>query len=235
MIIIQSFSRLTIFVVFLILVSTVCVKPTIALAQENDAPLLEEIIVTAQRREQSLQEVPISVEVFSGTEIRRQGYRDLDDLANFSATVLILPRVQDQDISIRGFGTTGNALTLDQAAPTFVDGIHFGRSPQTKSAFMDIESIEVLKGPQPVYFGQNATAGAFNIRSRRPTGSWETDVSLEYGSNTTAALDFGVGGPISDTFGLRVAGKYDTSDGYLRAVVTQDKLGEVEHSGGRVM
>jgi len=235
MITIQSFSRQTIIVVFLILVSTVALKPTIVLAQENDAPLLEEIIVTAQRREQSLQEVPISIEVFSGAEIRRQGYRDIDDLANFSATVLILPRVQDQDVSIRGFGTTGNALTLDQAAPTFVDGIHFGRSSQSKLAFMDVESIEVLKGPQPVYFGQNATAGAFNIRSRRPTDTWEGDASLEYGSNTTAAFDFGVGGPISDTVGIRVAGKYDTSDGYLTDVVTQDKIGDYENIGGRVM
>ena len=235
MITIQSFSRQTFIVVFLTLVSTVALKPTIVLAQENDALLLEEIIVTAQRREQSLQEVPISIEVFSGTEIRRQGYRDIDDLANFSATVLILPRVQDQDVSIRGFGTTGNALTLDQAAPTFVDGIHFGRSSQSKLAFMDIESIEVLKGPQPVYFGQNATAGAFNIRSRRPSDSWEADASLEYGENNTAALDFGFGGPLSDTVGIRVAGKYDTSDGYLRDVVTQDMLGEYENVGGRVM
>lgn len=232
---IQSFSKQTFVFVFLILVAIVSLKPTTVLAQDDNALALEEIVVTAQRREQSLQEVPISVEVFSGKDIRKQGYRDLDDLANFSASVLILPRVQDQDVSIRGFGTTGNALTLDQAAPTFVDGIHFGRSSQTKLAFMDIESIEVLKGPQPVFFGQNATAGAFNIRSRRPTDSWETDVSLEFGDNATSALDFGVGGPLSDTFGIRVAGKYDTSDGYLKDVVSGDLLGDYENIGGRLM
>ena len=197
--------------------------------------MLEEIIVTAQRREQSLQEVPISVEVFSGNLIRQQGWRDLDDLANFSPTVLILPRVQDQDISIRGFGTTGNALTLDQAAPTFIDGIHFGRSSQTKLAFMDLESIEVLKGPQPVYFGQNAVAGAFNIRSRRPTESWEANVDLELSEDETYALDFGVGGPLTDTFGIRVSGKYDTSDGYMKDVVTQRLQGDYENVGGRVI
>ncbi|MCZ6656648.1 MAG: TonB-dependent receptor [Gammaproteobacteria bacterium] len=196
---------------------------------------MEEIIVTAQRREQSLQEVPISIEVFDGREIRQQGFRDIDDLANFSPTVLILPRVQDQDVSIRGFGTTGNALTLDQTAPTFVDGIHFGRSSQSRLAFMDLQSVEVLKGPQPVYFGQNATAGAFNIRSRRPTDSWEANVDLEYSENETAALDFGVGGPLSDTFGIRVAGKYDTTEGYLKDVVTRNMLGDYENIGGRVM
>ena len=222
-------------VVFLMLVSIASLNPTTVLAQADDGLVLEEIIVTAQRREQSLQQVPISIEVFSGTEIRRQGYRDMDDLANFSASVLILPRVQDQDISIRGFGTTGNALTLDQAAPTFLDGIHFGRSSQSKLAFMDIESIEVLKGPQPVYFGQNATAGAFNIRSRKPTDMFETNASLEFGSNSTTALDFGVGGPISDTWGYRIAGKYDTSDGYLEQVTSDRLLGDYENSGGRLI
>ncbi len=147
MISIQSFRRQTSFVLILTAVSIASLKPDTVLAQADDALVLEEIIVTAQRREQSLQQVPISVEVFSGNVIRQQGFRDLDDLANFSPTVLILPRVQDQDVSIRGFGTTGNALTLDQAAPTFVDGIHFGRSSQTKLAFMDLESIEVLKPP----------------------------------------------------------------------------------------
>ena len=235
MITIRPFSKQAFYVVVLTLVSIVSLQPTTVLAQADDALVLEEIIVTAQRREQSLQEVPISVEVFSGTEIRRQGYRDIDDLANFSPTVLILPRVQDQDVSIRGFGTTGNALTLDQASPTFVDGIHFGRGPQSRMAFMDLASVEVLKGPQPVYFGQNATAGAFNIRSRRPTDAWEANVDLEFAENETAALDFGVGGPLSDTFGIRVAGKYDTTDGYLKDMVTQRMLGDFENIGGRVI
>ena len=189
---IQSFSKQTFYVVFLTLVSIAYLKPTTVLAQADDALVLEEIIVTAQRREQSLQEVPISIEVFSGAVIRQQGFRDLDDLANYSTTVLILPRVQDQDVSIRGFGTTGNALTLDQAAPTFIDGIHFGRSSQTKLAFMDVQSIEVLKGPQPVYFGQNAVAGAFNLRSRRPTDSWQADVDPEFSENQQSRLDLGV-------------------------------------------
>ena len=164
----QSAYKPAFYILFVAVLSYVVLIPTIVLAQESEIQMLEEVVVTAQRREQFIQDVPISIEVYNGSVIRKQGYRDMDALANFSPTVLILPRVQDQDISIRGFGTTGNALTLDQAAPTFVDGIHFGRSSQIRLAFMDLESVEVLKGPQPVYFGQNATAGAFNIRSRRP-------------------------------------------------------------------
>lgn len=208
-------------------------QPAVVFAQDGSLSL-DEIVVTAQRREQSLQEVPIAIEVFSGDEIRKQGFRDLDDLANFSPTVLIEPRTQDQDVAIRGFGTTGNTLTHDQAAPFFVDGIHFGRQSQVKLAFLDVESLEVLKGPQPVYFGQNATAGAFNIRSRRPTESWEGYINAEFASDATNELTFGIGGPINDQWGIRVAGVHETSEGYLDYVVTGEPYGAYENNGGRV-
>ncbi len=231
---IRSFSKNTFFAVSLVLVSFLYMQPMPALAQDEGL-VLDEITVTAQRREQSLQDVPISIEVFSGAEIRQQGYRDMDDLANFSTTVLIEPRVQDQDVSIRGFGTTGNALTLDAATPFFVDGIHFGRQSQIKLAFLDVESVEVLKGPQPVYFGQNATAGAFNIRSRRPTDTWVGYVNAEFASDSTEELTFGIGGPLNDQWGIRVAGMHETSAGYLNYVVTGAPYGAYENTGGRVM
>ena len=130
------------------------------------AQVLEEVIVTAQRREQSLQEVPVSVEAFSSVEILKQGYRDLNELSQFSPSVFISDEhPTENDQSIRGFGTFGRNLTLEQAVPIFVDGIHFGRPAQVKLAFLDVGRLEVLKGPQPVFFGQNATAGAFNIIS----------------------------------------------------------------------
>lgn len=219
---------------FIASIAIAAVAPTTQVFAQDGGLTLEEIVVTAQRRAQSLQEVPIAIEVFSGEEIRKQGFRDLDDLANFSPTVLIEPRTQDQDVAIRGFGTTGNTLTHDQAAPFFVDGIHFGRQSQVKLAFMDVESLEVLKGPQPVYFGQNATAGAFNIRSRRPTESWEGYINAEFASDATNELTFGIGGPINDKWGIRVAGTHETSEGYLDYVVTGAPYGAYENNGGRV-
>jgi len=216
------------------LLAVALLQPNIVFAQ-SDTLALDEIVVTAQRREQSLMDVPVAVEVFSGSLIRQQGFRDLDDLANFSPTVLIETRVQDQDVAIRGVGTTGNTLTHDQAAPFFLDGIHFGRQSQAKLAFLDIESLEVLKGPQPVYFGMNATAGAFNIRSRRPGDSWEGYLNAELSSNNTGEFTFGVGGPINDKWGIRVAGMHEATDGYMKYVVTQDMIGGYESNGGRVM
>ncbi|MDH3547546.1 MAG: TonB-dependent receptor plug domain-containing protein, partial [Gammaproteobacteria bacterium] len=232
---IQMFGQRAVYALVAAFVTTVFVFPTALRAQQQDTLALEEIVVTAQRRAQSLQEVPIAIEVFTGNELRRQGFRDLDDLANFSPTVLIEPRVQDQDVSIRGFGTTGNALTLDAATPFFVDGIHFGRPSQIKLAFLDAESVEVLKGPQPVYFGQNATAGAFNIRSRRPTETWEGYINAEVSSDDTKELTFAAGGPLSDRWGMRVAGMHESSDGYLDYVVTGEPYGAYENNGARLM
>src|SRR5690606_7306154 len=118
---------------------------------------------------------------------------------------------------------------------TLFQSIHFGRSSQVKLAFLDVQSVEVLKGPQPVYFGQNATAGAFNIRSRRPTDTWQGYVNAEAGSDNTQEFTFGVGGPINDQWGIRVAGAYETTDGYLDYVVTGEPLGAYESTGGRVV
>ena len=211
-------------------------QPGWVVAQEAGIEL-EEVTVTAQRRTESLQEVPISIEVYSGAELDLQGYRNLEDLSAFSPTVSIGDggSVQDQQIRIRGFGTTGNSLTLEQAVPIFVDGIHFGRQSMIKTAFLDVQQVEILKGPQPVFFGMNATAGAFNIQTRMPTPEWEANITAEAGSNNQQELSFGVGGPISDTLGIRVAGISESNDGFARHVVTGEKVPRYDHLGGRVI
>jgi outer membrane receptor protein involved in Fe transport len=217
-----------------ILWSTFLSTNTFAQSAESGSLALEEIIVTAQRREQSLQEVPISMEAFNGFELLQQGFRTMDDLAEFSPTVEIDNRVQDQDISIRGVGTVGNSLTLEQGAPTFVDGIVFGRTSMVKGAFMDLERIEILRGPQPVFFGQNATAGAFSLITRGPTADWQGNVSAEVGNFGRTTLEGGIGGPVTDTLGIRVAGKYDNLDGFLTDVISGEKFPEREDKAGRI-
>ncbi|MGH2569077.1 MAG: TonB-dependent receptor plug domain-containing protein, partial [Bacteroidota bacterium] len=215
---------------------TVCVaglvEPVRVLAQEKAT--LEEIVVTAQRREESIREVPVSLEIFSGTELTVQGIRTLEDLSNFSPTVEIDIRVQDQDVSIRGMGTTGNNLGLEQAVPTFVDGVHFGRTSMIQSAFFDLERVEVLRGPQPVAFGQNATAGAFSIVTRKPGDTWDADVTVEAGNFGRRTVEGGVGGPVTDTFAVRIAGQYDAVDGYIRDVVTGNDFPEETATGSRL-
>jgi len=195
---------------------------------------LEEIVVTAQRREQTLTEVPISLEAFNGVELTAQGFRTMEDISNYSPSVEIDIRVQDQDVSIRGMGTTGNNLSLEQAAPTFSDGVHMGRTSMIMGAFLDLDRIEILRGPQPVAFGQNATAGAFSLVSRKPGDEWQGNVSSELGNFGRTSVEGGIGGPVSDTFRIRVAGKFDRMTGYIRDIISRSMFPDQENKAGRL-
>jgi outer membrane receptor protein involved in Fe transport len=198
------------------------------------AQALEEIIVTAQRRVQSLQEVPISINVVSGNELRRQGFSNLEDFATFSPSVTMEDEADSTVTTIRGFGTFGNSMTLQSAAPMFLDGMHFGRVTMIRTAFMDTERMEVLKGPQPLYFGMNATAGAFNIISKRPTQEWEGNTTFVLGNHGTYEFEGGVGGPISDTLSIRVAGIYDHSAGPIKNGISDKRSPLYDNLGGRI-
>lgn len=222
-------------------VALICLEQPALYAQQ-----LEEIVVTAQRRTQTLQEVPISLEYFSGTEILDQGYRDVAMLANYSPGIII-EKNQSQggaNAYIRGFGSSGLNLTIVQAAPTFVDQINQSRISMAMLAYMDVDRVEILKGPQPIFFGQNATAGAFSITSKKPTPEWEGYVNAEIGtfgglvnfkSLGNQKIEAAVGGPISDTVGIRVAGKYEASDGHMIDIVSRGAQGYYQTYGGRVI
>ena len=197
------------------------------------AQALEEIVVTAQRRVQSIQEVPISLEAYTGDILNKQGFRTMEDLSSFSPSVEIDVRTQDQDIAIRGMGTIGNNLGLEGAVPTFVDGIHYARTSMIMGAFLDLERVEVLRGPQPIAFGQNATAGAFSLITKKPTAEWEGDITTEYGNWERFNIEGGVGGPISDNWGVRLAGQFDKSGGYITDVITGSKFPAGKDIAGR--
>jgi len=102
-------------------------------------------------------------------------------------------------------------------------------------SFLDVAQVEILKGPQPVYFGQNAIAGAFNITTRKPTPEWEGYVDGGVASFGTHTIEAAIGGPITDTIGIRIAGKYDKADGYLRDIVSNDRFPNYENLAGRIL
>jgi len=181
---------------------------------------LEEVIVTAQRREQSLQEVPISISTVTSAEITRQGFREMEDLESFVPSVDIAANLHTTSITIRGMGNNTANLSVEQSAPIFVDGVTFGRGSMIDIAFLDVERIEVLNGPQPISFGQNAVAGAFSVTTKKPTAEWEGNITAEAGNFGRLSFEGGVGGPISDTWGIRVAGQWDQTKGHLIDIFT---------------
>lgn len=195
---------------------------------------LEEIVVTAQRREQNLQEVPISIQVISGTQIELQGFRSMTDVERFTPSLQVEESMHRHSITMRGIGGAGANLALENSVPLFVDGVHFGRSSMIKGALLDVERVEILKGPQPIYFGQNASAGAISVISRKPGQEWEGFINAEAGNFGSKNVKGAYGGPLTDTFGIRVAAQWDEITGWLTDIVDGHKFPQQENKVGRL-
>jgi outer membrane receptor protein involved in Fe transport len=176
---------------------------------------LEEVVVTAQRREQRLQDVPVAVTVVSGKALAQQNITSLEAVSVRLPAVKIVSGPLTDYLNIRGVGSGQNA-GFEQSVATFVDGLYRGRSKATRAALFDVDQVEVLKGPQTTFFGNNAIAGALNITTRKP--------GREFESNALASYDFaygeytvqgGVTAPLTDTLSLRVAAQASGQNGYI--------------------
>ncbi|WP_016745871.1 TonB-dependent receptor [Rhizorhabdus wittichii] len=186
--------------------------PSVASAQ------VEEIVVTAQKREQSIRDVPISLAVISGDDLKKRQVSGIQDLANSVPNVFVSKGTVSDNIYIRGVGSGSNA-GFEQAVATFVDGIYHGRSRYTQSALVDLERVEVLRGPQTIYFGNNAIGGAFSVTTKKPSlkdwGGYAL-ASYEFEGNEPA-VEAAVGGPIvEDKLAVRIAGRYSHLGGYIK-------------------
>src|SRR5688572_13242501 len=140
---------------------------------------LDEIVVTARKRSESLQDVPLSVVAVSGELMQQQGIKRLEDLQfkvpNFAMTETGI----GTNIAIRGI-FSGVNQGFEQSVGTYVDGIHYGRAQQSRTPFLDVERVEVLRGPQSILFGKNSIAGALNIISAQPTRDAEGYAQASY-------------------------------------------------------
>ena len=209
-----------------------------------NAQVLEEIVVTAQRREQSLQDVPIAIDVISVDTLQKEGFDNLEELTAFTPGVFVNEGGdQGSDTFIRGFGTVGRNWANDSATPMFLDNVNLGQQSMGALAFLDSQRVEILKGPQPIHFGLNATGGAISIVSARPTDTWDGYVTAEMGMSGELnlwkrlgdkELEAAVGGPITDTLSFRVAGRYSSTDGHIRDAVTGFPMGYRNFFGGRL-
>ncbi len=184
----------------------------------GSGPALEEIIVTATKREVSVHDVPVSMSVTSGEELNNLSINNLEELSGYLPNLTIADTAVTTNIYMRGIGS-GLDRGFEQSVGLFVDGVYMGRSKQYRAPMFDVDRIEVLRGPQPVLFGKNTTAGAIKVETRkpRPGQDWEAEVSAEHefeysGNHYTGAI---AGSP-TETLGLRFAATYEESDGYLR-------------------
>ena len=206
------------------------------IASPLNAQVLEEIIVTAQKREQSLQDVPISMLAIAGNDIEAGGFSDMEDLAAFVPNLFMSDSLVGQNLVVRGIGTTVANEAFEQAVAQFHDGVYYGRDNLGQNSFFDLERVEVIRGPAPVFAGQSATAGALSYISRRPGDQWDGNISAAYGTDEELSVDAAFGGPLSDTFGIRASGRYyELGDAGYKHVLTGKELGIKENWGTRVL
>lgn len=178
-------------------------------------PVLEEVLITAQKRTQKLQDVPISVNALAGEKIEDAGITSIERIADYIPSFNMTQTGIGTNIAIRGI-SSGVNQGFEQSAAQFVDGIHFGRSQLARAPFLDIERIEVLRGPQSIIFGKNSTAGAISITTAKPTDEFEGKLSYlyepEYGEQDARLV---LSGPLTDTFSARLAVLDSSADGFI--------------------
>ena len=168
-----------------------------ALAQQPQ-PQIEEIIVTAQKRAQSLQEVPVAVSAFSGQALQDHHVSDVTDLNQLAPSLQVKTddNAANPKIFIRGVGLNDFNPNTASAVGLYVDGVYIGSPLAQMAQFFDIDRLEVLRGPQGTLYGRNTTGGAINVITRKPTQEPQGDISLEAGRFNSVNVEAALGGAI---------------------------------------
>lgn len=198
------------------LVLATLTQPAAAKAEQEQARAEDEIVVTAQGRAQQLQDVPIAINAISGATFEERVITNLESLIPQLPSVTLAESPFQKTVAIRGLGSTGGNIGYEQSAPLFVDGIFGGRGGQFVLPFFDLDRVEVVRGPQAIFFGKNATAGAISIVSARPTNTFYARISGGYdlhgaGNIAEAALS----GPLFDNLRARISSHYSKRGDYL--------------------
>jgi iron complex outermembrane receptor protein len=204
-------------------------QPTSNTGVDSSRPSAE-IVVTAQKREQSLQDVPISMEVVTGQTLQDFSATNFRDVMNYVPNVFVQSTAGNDTIYIRGFGSPPANFSFDQSVSLYVDGVYAGRNRQAMAPFFDIARVEVLRGPQGALFGKNTPAGAVSIVTAGPTSSWEGEVTALYNFDEEGYdIQGHVSGPISNTLGIRLAGRLQNQDGYIKNLATGNDDPKIEN------
>jgi iron complex outermembrane receptor protein len=203
-----------------------------AIAQDDAA--LEEIVVTGQKRNESLQDIAVAVTVLSGEDLEKQGIQRLDDVQLVTPGLSITDAGLTQSVNIRGIGLASGSPNAANGVATYVDGV-FQPPIVTTTSFYDIASVEVFRGPQGTFVGSNSTGGAIFINSRNPTlGGLDGYVQAEYGNNSRVGLEGAVNVPLSDTVAIRGAMNYRSRDSFYTNSPGLDAPAELDEKNGRV-
>lgn len=198
---------------------------------------LEEVIVTAQKRSESLQDVPIAVTAFTGETMTTLGVTNASDLVEITPGLSEgTQQGSNRNYFLRGVGTSDVHITAASAVGQYFDGVTLTSGFHARAALFDMERVEVLKGPQNTLFGLNTTGGAVNYISRKPSlgSGTQGNARLALGNNSRVEADLAVGFDISETLAARVAIQSIDDDGAFRSVSNGENYGNDDVKAGRV-
>ena len=207
--------------------------------QGADAPQQAQpqaIIVTASKRSERLSDVPLAVTALGGDDLRQAGVVDTGDLARVVPSFNVQNSYYGNPVYyIRGVGFSDPTPTVAPAVSVYLDQVPLPYSIMARGAVLDLERVEVLKGPQGTLFGQNSTGGAVNYIPARPGDVMEVGADISYGRFNTVDASAYVGGPITDTLGVRVAGQIQSGDDWQFSTTRDDTRGQKKFLNGRII
>jgi len=208
----RTFHKLSVAVVA---IGAVCAAP-IAGAQSRSS-VLDEVVVTAQKREQSAQDVGISITTFTGEQLDRMGFGKSSDIAILTPGVHVGGNLAGQNLqyTIRGVAQNDFNDQTESPVAVYIDDTYVAMAQGQRFAMFDLERVEILKGPQGTLFGRNATGGLAHFVTRRPSEELEGFIKAEYGDYDRVKLEGAIGGPLSDSVTGRFSAFYHEQDGYL--------------------
>jgi len=206
---------------------------TVAAAEPGES--LEEIVVTAQKRSERLQDVPLAVTAISGEALSSAGINDTTRLANLTPSLTFTEGAQpnNKNFRIRGIGTAVFGQGLEPSVATVVDGVVMARGSQSFSDLADIERVEVLRGPQGTLFGKNATAGVINVITKKPSSRFEATTDVTVAQEDEYRARGSVSGPLTDTVSARLSGYYNNVGGTIHNITYDRDVNGYKGYGAR--
>ena len=210
---------------------------TLAPAHAQEQGFLEEVIVTAQKREQNIQDIPVAVTALSGDQLVEHGITDMFDLQQ-NAPALRVGQSQTAttaNFNIRGIGTSSQNFGLESSVGLYVDGVYRARQSAMINELADVERVEVLRGPQGTLFGRNSSAGAVLLNTVAPSHETDGYFELSYGNLDLFSANAAFGGSlVEDVLAVRVTGFLTSRDGFVDAVGEgKNLLNDRDRYGGR--
>ncbi|WP_394730079.1 TonB-dependent receptor [Altererythrobacter sp. GH1-8] len=215
-----------------------------AMAQDDAAPQEAEeqsgvstIIVTAQRREESVQDVPIAISAFNQETLEQRGIGTALEVAQFVPNLVGLNNTglgTANAYYLRGIGNTESIATFDPPIGTYVDDIYLSRQNANNLSFFDVERVEVLRGPQGTLFGRNTTGGAVNVFLAEPGDEVAGYAEIGYGSYDRKLARASIDIPLAETFAIKLSGYWQNDDGWAKNVITGERTNENDGWGVRL-